>query len=77
MEIDPQLRQLVACVFKVAPDSLTLESGPHTIPTWDSAAHMNLIVELEKEYGIPFGDDEVVELISLEAIQTAVRHRRG
>jgi len=77
MEIDSQLRQLVARVFKVAPDSLTPDSGPHSIPAWDSAAHMNLIVELEKEFRVQFGDDEVVELVSVEAIQTALNQHRG
>jgi acyl carrier protein len=66
--MDSRLRTLLARVFKVAPDTLTPESGPHTIAAWDSAAHMNLIIELEKEFGVQFGDDEVAELVSVEAI---------
>ncbi|MEQ1860612.1 MAG: acyl carrier protein [Chthoniobacteraceae bacterium] len=66
--MDTRLRQLLARVFKVAPESLTPDSGPHTIPAWDSAAHMNLIIELEKEFSVQFSDDEVVDLVSIEAI---------
>lgn len=68
-----RLQQLLARVFKVDAASITSESGPHTIPAWDSAGHMNLILELEKEYGVQFGDDEVVELVNVEAITTALQ----
>ena len=63
-----RLAQLVARVLKVSPGSVSLESGPHSIEKWDSAGHMSLIAELEKEYGVRFDDDEVIELISVEAI---------
>ena len=36
---------------------------------------MNLIAELEKEFGVQFTDDDVVELVSVEAIAEALaRH---
>ena len=73
--MENRLRQIIARVFKVSADTLAPDSGPHSIPAWDSAGHMNLILALEKEFGVQFGDDEVVELVSLEAIATALaRH---
>ena len=33
---------------------------------------MNLVLELEKEFGVTFSDDDVVELIGVEAIETAL-----
>lgn len=70
-----RLYSVVARTFKVPAESLTSESGPHTIPAWDSAGHMSLILELEKEFGIQFDEDEVVELVSLEAISEALSRR--
>ena len=36
---------------------------------------MNLIAELEKEFGVQLTDDDVVELVSVEAIAEALaRH---
>ena len=73
-----QIRNVLAHVFKVAASSLTATSGPHDIPAWDSAGHMRLILELEQEFNVQFTDAEVVELVSVAAIETALtRHRAG
>lgn len=70
-----RLSSVVARTFKVPAESLAPESGPHTIPAWDSAGHMSLVLELEKEFSIQFDEDEVVELVSLEAISEALSRR--
>ena len=73
-----QIRNVLARVFKVAASNLTEASGPHDIPAWDSAGHMRLILELEQEFNVQFTDAEVVELVSVAAIETALtRHRAG
>jgi acyl carrier protein len=71
----PRLAQVIARVFSVAPETVTPDSGPHTIAKWDSAGHMSLLAAVEKEYGVQFNDDEVVELVSAEAVAEALaRH---
>ncbi len=70
--MDSKLRQVVARVFQIRPETLEPESGPHSIPTWDSAGHINLILTLEQEFGVQFSEDEVVEMISVEAIGAAL-----
>lgn len=71
----PRLRAVVARVLGVAPASIDADSGPHSIPAWDSAGHVNLILALEQEFGVTFDEDEVVELVSVEAIvQALARH---
>lgn len=67
-----RLLQIIARVFKTPPETVTAESGPHTIAAWDSAGHLNLILELEREFSVRFDDDEVVELVSVQAIATAL-----
>lgn len=70
--MQPRLTKILSEVFKVDPESITPESGPHTVEKWDSAGHMSLILALENEYGVVFNDDEVVELISVDAIAAAL-----
>jgi acyl carrier protein len=67
-----RIAAVLARTFKIPADSVNAESGPHTIATWDSAGHMNLVLELEKEFGVTFSDDEVVELIGIEPIAAAL-----
>jgi len=70
--MNAQLQKVVARVFKINAGTLHPESGPDTIPAWDSAGHINLILALEQEFGVQFGEDEVVEMISCEAIGAAL-----
>ena len=35
---------------------------------WDSLAHLNLIVELESEFGITFEPEEIGEMTSFEKV---------
>lgn len=73
--MEQRVNEIIARIFRVPPQSISAETGPHTVPAWDSAGHMNLILELEKEFGVQFGDDEVVELVSVEAIaESLARH---
>jgi acyl carrier protein len=41
--------------------------------SWDSLAHLNLVLSIEQEFSIALTVDEVVDLISFEASLTIVR----
>ena len=70
-----RLQQILSRVFKTPLERIDSESGPHSLPAWDSAGHMNLMLELEKEFAVKFDDDEVLEMVSVEAIGEALlRH---
>jgi acyl carrier protein len=49
-------------------DSLTLSD----IPTWDSLAHMMLIVRLEETYQIQFTGDEIADMKSVGDTRSAL-----
>jgi acyl carrier protein len=73
--MDSRVLHIVSRLFHIHASELSPDSGPTTIAAWDSAGHMNLILALEQEFGIQFGDDEVADLISIGAIIAALsRH---
>lgn len=45
------------------------------LAAWDSQGHIRLIVALEKRFGIEFGDDQIVELVSVKNILNALDAR--
>ena len=71
--MQPRIAAVLARTFKIPAETVNAESGPHSIAAWDSAGHMNLVLELEKEFGVRFADDDVVEMISVEAIAAALQ----
>lgn len=75
--MEAKLKAVMGKVFGVDPATLTPESGPHTLPKWDSAAHIELVLALEKEFGVQLTEDEVVELVSFEAILAVLQKHKA
>jgi len=44
------------------------ETTPDHVPEWDSIGHMNLVSGLEKEFGLRFEVDEIMEMSSVAKI---------
>jgi acyl carrier protein len=70
-DIAGRVRETLARVFKLpASEAGDLRMGHH--PLWNSMGHMQLIVELEKEFELRFPTYEIAELLSTETITKAV-----
>lgn len=51
------------------------DSGPQTLPVWDSVTHLDIMLSLEMEFGIKFTADEIIALLSVAAIKAALRDK--
>ena len=45
-----KIKKTIAETLKINPSILTEDLGPGDIPEWDSLAHQNLILALEKDF---------------------------
>ncbi len=68
-------RTIVADVLGVSPESVGATSGPRDFAQWDSAAHIDIVLSIEAEYGVSFTPEEMVELLSVAAIEDALRRK--
>jgi len=57
-----RLIAIVAVALRVPPSTLTLETGPGDLPAWDSLAQINVVSEIEAEFGISIPVEEVAEI---------------
>jgi acyl carrier protein len=73
-DIKQRVEQTLARAFEVSPNEVAaLGMGLH--PRWDSMGHMDLIMQIEKEFGLRFPTYEIAELTNPAAIVKAVeRH---
>ena len=67
-----RVRQIVSDVMGVPVEEVTEKSSPDTIASWDSLNHMNLVLALEEEFGVQFSDDQIVSLLTVEAMIAAL-----
>jgi len=47
------------------------------VPGWTSVTHLSLILELERTFGVTFGNDEIVAMGSVAAILERLRGKTG
>jgi acyl carrier protein len=59
MSVDVRARviELAADIF--GDDSVTSESTPSDVQTWDSLAQLNLLIALEDEFGVEIAPEDV------------------
>jgi long-chain acyl-CoA synthetase len=67
---------IAAKVFQLDSTKLSLRDRSGRIPGWDSLAHLNLILSIEKATGISFSVQEIVSIDSLEDIWRIINRKK-
>lgn len=70
-----RVRGLVARVIGAPIDALDDESGPDTVPGWDSFSHIDLALSLEVEFGVSFAPEELMDLVSVRIIKMVLQEK--
>ena len=52
----------VAAALRVPTSTLSLETGPGDLPAWDSLAQINVVSEIEAEFGVAIPIEQVAEI---------------
>ena len=78
MTIEERLNGLLSRHFKLPAESVTPDISMENVSSWDSLTHIELIDELEREFGITFKPNEVINLIDYHSIRDVIhRHVRS
>lgn len=76
METQNTLSEKVQVVLQEALRVEAADIGPQTefgdLPQWDSMGHMEVMVALEKAFGVEITADTITELVSIQAICTHI-----
>ena len=76
-QILERVRGIASDVLQVAPGSLSAESSPQTVESWDSVQHLNLVLALEEQFGVQFEPDEMDAMKSIGAIAGLLAKKNG
>lgn len=74
-----EVRECVRTALRLSAGDAALvgpETTPLDLPQWNSLAHVQLVLELERVFGVTFEADEIASLASVAAIFSAL-DRRG
>jgi acyl carrier protein len=67
-----QVRGIASDVFGVPADTITAESSPQSIESWDSMQHLNLVLAIEERFGVRFEPEEMEEMKNVGAAAALV-----
>lgn len=70
-----RLSHVVAQMFDVPVENVTDDDGPDTIESWDSLAHINLVLSLEEEFNVSLSPDDAAEMLSVGTIRQVLSEK--
>jgi len=70
-----QVRGMASDLFGVPLDQISPASSPANIETWDSTAHLNLVLALEERYGFQISPEEMEKMQSIADVTTLVESK--
>ena len=60
--------KIISQVFNVPIENINDETSSDDIETWDSLKHMNMVLALEEEFNVQFGEEQVLEMLNVGLI---------
>jgi acyl carrier protein len=69
------VREIVANILGVSPSEIQAGSSPRDFAQWDSAAHIEIVLSAEAEYGVSFTPEEMIEVLSVAALEDVLRRK--
>ena len=64
-----RLAEIVGRVLSLDPSTITDGTSSRESPRWDSVGHLNLVLEVEAEFGVRFSAEEIPELVAVGKIR--------
>ena len=64
MSVVERLASVFDEAFGCDPEQFSIDMAPEDVPNWDSVGHMNMVMELEKQFDQQFEVDEIMEMSS-------------
>jgi len=77
LDVDKRLAKTMAATFSVPDALISSDSNTENLERWDSIRHMRLILALEDEFRVQFGDSEIGALISFQVLADAILGKLG
>lgn len=68
-----KLIDTIAEALEVPPEVITKDASSDTIESWDSLKHLDVVLNIERNYNVKFKTSEITKLVSVANIESALR----
>ena len=73
--MEKKLKKIMADLFEVSINQINESTTSENIESWDSLKHIQLIVTLESQFSLKFGDEEILEMMNYRQISEIVANK--
>jgi acyl carrier protein len=73
--IEDRTCKVVAEVFGLPLDQVTLKTSHETVPEWDSLNVLNVLMSIEGEFGVTVSPEEASEFVAVDRIVAVVKSK--
>jgi len=73
--MEQRLIAVVAAALGVPASTLTLDTGPGDVQAWDSLAQINIISEIDTEFGVSIPIEEVAQIRHIRDLLPYLDHK--
>lgn len=74
--ISDQLKQTILSELNLSDFDFQLETTANDVPGWDSLAHLNIILAVEKSFGVKFKGSEILKIRNIGDLQKLVDSKK-
>ena len=74
-ELEQKIKDSMKTVFEISAGEINEESSIDNMDLWDSMGHIKLILSIEKDFGMQFNVDEVVEMTNYKRIREIIQDK--
>jgi len=67
------IKNIMSRMLKINEEQINDETSPHTISTWDSVKHIELMTSFEKEFKIIFDEAEIPTMVNYAIIVATIQ----
>lgn len=71
-----RVREIAADILQIDSASVTPDSSPETIESWDSVQNLNLVLALEEAFGFEFAPEEMDQMKTAGKIADVIAARQ-
>lgn len=72
-----KVREAFKAAFDIDPNSITINTVPSDISSWDSMGHVTLASSLEQAFGLTFDVDDLMAMENVKEICRIVQSKLG
>lgn len=73
--MNEKLVSVLAEVFNLQPNQIVPELTKENVGSWDSLKQMDLVMSLERQYGVSLEIEDIVQLISVAKIVEVLKQK--